>query len=544
VKNGGAKESAVAKKLGWRGLIAALLVIIALVYLVPSLLQNLPASWPRLLPRDKINLGLDLQGGMHLVLEVEAAKAVESHLERAIEEVKQDLRKEKIRYLELQRSGTEGIWLTLMRRADEEIFKDKVMANYADFDLTDRSQVDEGLPLTLVLQDSARNHIMKMAADQALETIRNRVDQFGVSEPDIRPQENHRILIQLPGIKDPQRAIELIGKTALLEFKLVDEENSLEDALRGTLPPGTEILYQAIEGTETNRNVRRIPYLLKRRTLLTGEYLTDARVQIDSRDNRPYISMSFNARGGRLFERITGDNIGKRLAIVLDRSVYSAPVIQDRIPGGRAQITGNFTMEDARDLAIVLRAGALPAPVKILEERTVGPSLGKDSIDKGRKSMIIGGIIVVLFMILYYGFSGIIADVALCLNVIFVLAGLAFFGATLTLPGIAGIILTIGMAVDANVLIFERIREEQRLGKPPRAAIESGYSKALVTILDANVTTFIVALVLFQFGTGPIRGFAVTLSIGIVASFVTAVFVTRIVFDYLYTVQKWKKLSI
>ena len=288
-----------AKNLGWRGLIAAFLVFMALVYLVPSLLEKLPASWPRLLPREKINLGLDLQGGMHLVLEVEAAKAVESHLERAIEEIKQDLRKEKIRYLELQRSGIEGIRLTLMRGADEEKFKDKVMANYADFDLEVRGQADEGLPLTLVLQDSARTHIMKMAADQALETIRNRVDQFGVSEPDIRPQENHRILIQLPGIKDPQRAIELIGKTALLEFKLVDEESSLEEALKGNLPPGTEILYQTTEGPQADRKGR-IPFLLKRRTLLTGEYLTDARVQIDSRDNRPYISMSFNARGGRL----------------------------------------------------------------------------------------------------------------------------------------------------------------------------------------------------------------------------------------------------
>jgi preprotein translocase subunit SecD len=289
---------------------------------------------------------------------------------------------------------------------------------------------------------------------------------------------------------------------------------------------------------------KKAPFLLKRRTLITGEYLTDARVQIDSQYNEPYVSLSFNARGARLFEKITGDNIEKRLAIVLDNNVYSAPVIRDRIPGGRAQITGRFTMDEAKDLAIVLRAGALPAPVKILEERTVGPSLGKDSIEKGFKSMIIGGLIVILFMIIYYGLSGIIADLALLLNILFILSGLAFFGATLTLPGIAGMILTIGMAVDANVLIFERIREELRLGKPPRAAIEGGYGKALVTILDANVTTFIAALVLFQFGTGPIRGFAVTLSIGIVASFFTAVFITRIVFDYLYTNRRWKKVSI
>ncbi len=294
---------------------------------------------------------------------------------------------------------------------------------------------------------------------------------------------------------------------------------------------------------KTGRKAK-IPYLLKRRTLLTGEYITDARVQIDSQYNEPYVSLSFNARGARLFERITGDNIGKKLAIVLDDNVYSAPVIRDKISGGRAQISGSFTMDEAKDLAIVLRAGALPAPIKILEERTVGPSLGKDSIDKGFKSMIIGGLVVIVFMIIYYRVSGIIADLALLLNILFIMAGLAFFGATLTLPGIAGIILTIGMAVDANVLIFERIREELRLEKTARSAIEGGYAKALVTILDANVTTFIAALVLFQFGTGPIRGFAVTLSIGIVASFVTAVFVTRVIFDYLFISRRWKRVSI
>jgi preprotein translocase subunit SecD len=287
-----------------------------------------------------------------------------------------------------------------------------------------------------------------------------------------------------------------------------------------------------------------IPFLLKRRTLMTGEYVTDARVQIDSQYGEPYVSLSFDARGARLFERITQANVEKRLAIILDNHVYSAPVIRETISGGRAQITGSFTMDEAKDLAIVLRAGALPAPVKILEERTVGPSLGKDSIRKGFKSMIIGGVIVVLFMIIYYGLSGVLADLALILNILFIMGGLAFFGATLTLPGIAGMILTIGMAVDANVLIFERIREELRLGKPARAAVDGGFSKAIVTILDANVTTFIVALVLFQFGTGPVRGFAVTLSIGIVASFVTAVFMTRIVFDYLHVYRRQARISI
>jgi preprotein translocase subunit SecD len=418
-----------------------------------------------------------------------------------------------------------------------------VAAGYPDFSVESMPEQNGRPVFQLVLDPKAKIQIMKMAVEQALETIRNRIDQFGVSEPDIRPQEGNRLLIQLPGIKDPKRAIALIGKTALLEFKLVDEENSVQEALKGNIPPGDEILYQVSVDRETGHE-RKTPFLLKKRTALTGEYLTDARVQIDSRYNEPYVSISFDARGARLFEQVTGQNIKKRLAIVLDGKVNSAPVIQDKISGGKAQITGRYTTDEARDLAIVLRAGALPAPVKIIEERTVGPSLGKDSIQKGFKSMLIGGIVVILFMIIYYGLSGLIADLALLLNILFIMAGLAFFSATLTLPGIAGIILTIGMSVDANVLIFERIREEVRLGKTPRTAIESGYSKALVTILDAQLTTLIVALVLFQFGTGPVRGFAVTLSIGIVASLFTAIFLTRIIFDYLYVKRNVKRLSI
>ena len=409
-------------------------------------------------------------------------------------------------------------------------------ANYPDFEIESTTAVNGQQSFDLNLRDEAATRIRKMAVDQALETIRNRIDQFGVSEPEIRPQENDRILIQLPGIKDPKRAIALIGKTALLEFKIVDDEHTVD---KNNIPPGDEILYKKVEGS-----AEEIPFLLKKRSLITGQYITDARVQIDTRTNDPYVSLAFNSRGAKLFERVTGENVGKRLAIVLDNKVNSAPVIKSKISGGRAVIEGRYTMEDARDLAIVLRAGALPAPVEIIEERTVGPSLGKDSIEKGIKSMIIGGIIVVIFMMIYYGLSGLIADLALLLNIVFIAGGLAFFGATLTLPGIAGMILTIGMAVDANVLIFERIREELRLGKTPRSAIDGGYSKALVTILDANVTTLIAALVLFQFGTGPVRGFAVTLSIGIISSLFTAIFLTRIIFDYLYEQRRMKKVSI
>ena len=295
--------------------------------------------------------------------------------------------------------------------------------------------------------------------------------------------------------------------------------------------------------TDTGRRTK-IPYLLEKKTLLTGDSLEDARVTISDRFGEPYVSLKFDSQGARDFDRITASNVKRRLAIVLDGVVHSAPVIQERISGGNAQITGNFTMEEAHDLAIVLRAGALPAPVSILEQRTVGPSLGQDSIDKGILSIIVGSILVILFMVMYYNMSGIIADIALLLNIILILGALAAFRATLTLPGIAGIVLTIGMAVDANVLIFERIREELRLGKSPRAAIAGGYSKALLTIVDANVTTLIAALVLFQFGTGPVKGFAVTLSIGIVCSMFTAIFVTRIIYDYFVWGRNIKRVSI
>ena len=532
------------KSLIWRALGALLVVFISVVYLVPSFRDELPSWWSGpLLPQEQITLGLDLQGGMHLVLEVETQKAVESHLERVVEEIRHDLRRQKLRYLELRRAGDDDIFITLMREEDAEVFRRLARSNFPDFELKPVPDQEGRASFWLILQPRAKTRIAAMAVDQALETIRNRIDQFGVSEPDIRPQEGDRILVQLPGIRDPQRAIALIGKTALLEFKLVDEDHRIEEALEGRVPPGTEILYQVTVDPATGAE-RRTPFLLDRRTVLTGEYITDARVQIDSQYNEPYVSLNFDSVGARLFDQITAENIGRRLAIVLDDRVNSAPVIQDRISGGRAQITGRFTMEDARDLAIVLRAGALPAPVNIIEERTVGPSLGQDSIEKGFRSMIIGGLVVILFMALYYRASGIIADMALILNILFIMGGLALFGATLTLPGIAGMILTIGMAVDANVLIFERIREEMRLGKTPRTAIESGYAKALVTILDANITTLIAALVLFQFGTGPIRGFAVTLSIGIVASLFTAIFVTRIVFDFLYVHRRMKQLSI
>jgi preprotein translocase subunit SecD len=478
---------------------------------------------------------------MHLVLEVDTAKAVEGQVERIAQEIRDQLRKERLRNVSLNRIEENKISATVQDPQTLEKFNALLKS---DFDFLKRSPRTEGSASIIILElpESEAENTKKLAVDQALETIRNRIDQFGVAEPDIRRQGEKRILIQLPGIKDPERAKDLIGRTALLEFKLVDDTGDVNTAVNGNVPAGREVLYQLKEDNDTGK-VTKLPFLLKKRTLLTGANLTNARVDFDQ-FNIPFVSITFDKKGARDFERITGDNVNKRLAIVLDDTVASAPVIQEKIAGGQARITGDFTLDEAKDLAIVLRAGALPAPVNILEERTVGPSLGADSIHKGLVSMLIGGILVVVFMIIYYKGAGIIADVALILNIILIAGGLAAAKATLTLPGIAGIILTIGMAVDANVIIFERIREELALGRTARAAVDAGFNRATLTILDANVTTLIAAIVLFQFGTGPVKGFAVTLSLGVIASLFTALVLSRLVFDYILAGRKVKTLSI
>lgn len=529
--------------LKWRGLLIVVIFIGAMVYLTPTLSPSLPAWWKGFLPKERIHLGLDLQGGMHLVLEVEADKAVDNHVERLADDLKETLRTEKVPFIKVEYARGSKIVAQLASPEDQTEFAKVVEKIFPFLKIAGAEMLAEGVTVNLILQDTEAQRVRKMAESQALETIRNRIDQFGVTEPDIRLEGEDRILVQLPGIQDPQRAIALIGKTALLEFKMVAEEVSPQAAKEGKLPVGTKLypMRQTDSGkTRTGEN----QIVLKDRTLLTGATISNAEVRIDSQYNTPYVALDFDAQGARVFERVTGENIKKRLAIVLDGVVYSAPVIQDKISGGKATITGSFTDQEAKDLAVVLRAGALPAPVKILEQRTVGPSLGKDSIDQGMLASLIGAVGIVLFMVVYYRFSGVIADLALILNILLILAGLAAFGATLTLPGIAGIALTIGMAVDANVLIYERIREELRLGKTSRAAVETGYSRATTTILDANVTTLIAAVVLFQFGTGPVKGFAVTLSIGLLANLFTAIVVTRVIFDYLLTQRRVRTLSI
>ncbi len=530
------------RSLKWRFILFAAISVFAVLLCLPTVTSDLPAWFKKILPSEKIHLGLDLQGGMHLILEVQAEKAVESHVERIKNNLRDDLKERGIPFGKIEREKTDQIVLEV---SGEKSKWEKLLAErYSVMGEKSSTSLEGGIwRVTLVLDSRQADQIKKNALDQALETIRNRIDQFGVSEPEITLQGTDRILIQLPGITDPQRAINLIGRTALLEFKLVDEEGNIEEALKGNVPEGDVILYQKSVDPKTG-GVKKIPYLLKEKTLMTGEVLKDARVSIDTQFNEPYVSMEFDDIGAKLFEQITGQNVKKRLAIILDDNVYSAPVIQEKIGGGRAQITGRFGMQEASDLAIVLRAGALPAPVKIIEERTVGPSLGEDSIRKGMWSIGISALLVVVFMIFYYRMAGGIADIALILNILYVFAILSLLKATLTLPGIAGLVLSIGMSVDANILIHERIKEELRWGKTIRAAIDQGYHRAFVTIIDSNVTTLIAALFLYQFGTGPVKGFAVTLFWGILANIFTAVFITRCVFDYLTLKVGVKKLSI
>ena len=517
-------------------------LVLALVSLGPTLLGgSLPDWWRKAF--DPIHLGLDLQGGMHLVLGVDADKAVESRLDTIVDQTENLLREKDIIFKRVDRSSGERIVVTVY---DEEAGRQVDALMEESFsNLEQLTLTAEGAYVlkNYRLSDSEIEAIKEYAVRQALETLRNRVDQFGVSEPTLQRQAGNRILIQLPGVKDPQRAIDLLGKTARLDFKMVMESADPQAAAAGNLPQGGQLLYERRIDSRTGA-VTETPLVVEAKTVLTGDLLSNAQVRIDTRFNDPYVAIDFNSLGAKRFDQITAANVGKRMAIVLDDTVYSAPVIRERISGGSAQISGSFTEQEATDLAIVLRAGSLPAPVNILENRTVGPSLGQDSINQGMLSILIGGLLVVLAMLIYYRLFGLVANIVLVLNVVFIMAMLAIFGATLTLPGIAGIVLTVGMAVDANVLIFERVREEIRLGRTARAALEAGYSKAFLTIIDANVTTLIAALVLFQFGTGPVKGFAVTLSVGIIASLFTAIFVSRLIFDFFLSRRKVDRLSI
>ena len=545
------------KKIRGRLFLVLFLSVVSFYLFLPSwpgLYDRIPESVRWLVPPRGVSLGLDLQGGIHLVLEVEEERAVEIAVDRAVKAMRDLLTDKDIAFDVVERVGSLQVRLELSKEETVEETAELIRDEFPSYFQVSQ----EGRILVVEILDSEVNRIKNAAINQALETIRNRIDQFGVTEPLLQRQGRTELVIQLPGVKDPERAKGLIQDTALLEFKMLDEDNqpglglpvqverseetSIQEKFADKVPEGSEILFEPIPDSKGGPPVFSRPYLVRKEAALTGDVLQDARVNY-TEFSEVYVGVTFDSKGAKEFGRITSANVGKFMAIVLDGTVYSAPRINEPILGGRAQITGNFTTDEANDLAIVLRAGALPAPMKTIQDLTVGPSLGQDSIEKGLKTTLIAGLIVLIFMVIYYRMSGVIADMALALNLLCLLGALSGLNATLTLPGIAGIILTIGMGVDSNILIFERIREELRQGRPVRLAVDAGYDKAFLTIVDSHVTTLITGLALFLFGTGPIKGFAVTLCLGIGINLFTALIGTKVVFD-LINRRKLERLSI
>jgi len=541
-------------------------IFLAVMTVVPSFYSDTPDWWKKYMAPEGLRLGLDLQGGMHLVLKVNLQKAEENSLEFAATDLKDSLAEQSISAVRTPGASADSIIFTLPNSSAIDKVKALVSEDFPDINARIEAKEGSFPRIFLTLKDEKKQYIKNNAVDQSLEILRNRIDQFGVAEPVIIRQGEDEIVIQLPGVKDPQRAMKLLGDTAQLEFKVVADATGLNlqelvtqaratkqwqdgeamtklnRALESRLPDNTTLYFEKEVDKVTKQEIL-IPILLESKILMTGDMVKDAQVRIGGNFNEPYVSLDMTNRGGKIFAQITEKNVGRRMAIVLDEVVRSAPVIRERILGGSAQISGSFTHEEAADLAIVLRVGALPAPVDIIQNVTVGASLGQDSINKGLSSGIFGAIIVLGFMLIYYRLSGVVANSALILNILLLFSGLAILNATLTLPGIAGIILSIGMAVDANVLIFERMREEFALGKSVRSSIEGGFGKAFLTIVDSQVTTLITALALFMFGTGPIKGFAITLSLGIIFNLFAALFFSRLIFDTINSVNPMKKLN-
>lgn len=511
----------------WRSGVIAVVMLVCVTYILPSIPGVSESALGRFLPKAHINLGLDLKGGMHLTLGVDVQKAVDNALLQSGQNLRADAAEKGIAVLRPRLVA--GKLEFLLPKADQQAALESLLRErYPTLVVASPDSQDSGgLRFFAEYSPAAADEIREMALDQVVRTIRNRIDQFGVSEPDIRKQADYRVQIQLPGMSDPQRAIQLVGQTAQLTFHLVRDDVDP----KGVLPPGVALFPQIAENDDKTGGVAHSGSLpLDRDPLMTGEDVADARPSFDQ-TNQPNVSLSFNPRGAATFERITGEHVKRRMAIVLDGKIYSAPTIQERIGGGRASISGSRTTSEAQDLSIVLRAGSLPAPVTVLEERSVGPSLGQESIESGLLAAFVGAALVAVIMPLYYSMAGVVADLMLVFTIGLLMSGLAAFGATLTLPGIAGVVLTIGMSVDANVLIFERIREELRRGLSAVDAVAAGFERASISIIDSNLTTVIAAAILYQFGTGPVRGFAVTLTLGILASMFTAIFVSKVFFE-------------
>lgn len=527
----------------WKMVLVAVVCLFGVAFAFPNVLGKEEAgTLPSWLPNQTINLGLDLQGGSHLLLEVDVNSVLRQRREALVDSIRDGLRRAspRIGYRQLGIRG-QCVGVNLRQESDldraREIIRDLEPNSFdPTYDIT-----FDYPSITMCWTQNGRREILTSAVQQSIEIVRRRIDELGTREPTIQRQGADRILVQVPGLKDPEQLKNILGTTAKMTFHLLDQTNTVGASCGpGRRPPPGTFCLPSQDEVDVNNNP--IMYLVKRRVMVDGENLVDA--QATFQDGQAVVSFRFDAVGARRFGDVTSENVGQPFAIVLDREVISAPVIREPILGGNGVISGNFTIGSAQDLALLLRAGALPAPLTILEERTVGAEMGADAIAAGEFASILSIILVIVFMAAAYGMFGLMADVALVLNIVLIAALLSMLQATLTLPGIAGIVLTIGMAVDANVLIFERIREEARNGRTPISAVDAGYQRALTTIIDANITTLIAAVLLYQFGSGPIRGFAVTLAFGLMTSMFTAIMVTRLMVVTWLLRRRPKKLPI
>jgi SecD/SecF fusion protein len=531
----------------WSRIVTLLILLAGILIALPNALpENLRNRLPPFFPKNTVSLGLDLQGGSYLLLEVELDQVQKDRLETLLSDIRVGLRKAHIAYNGLAAQG-DSLSVHILDSARVNDAKDilknlnpAVTNSVLSVGARAYDMSDAGGTITMKMTDAYKTGTRNDIVNQSIEVVRRRIDQLGTKEPAIERQGDDRIVVQVPGLSDPDRLIKLLGTTAKMTFQLVDQNANVAEAQKGIVPIGDELLYE----DNPQKGGPPIPYVLEKRVMVSGDRLTDAQGTFNQQNGQAVVTFRFDSVGARQFGNATKENVGRLFAIVLDNKVVEAPVIRDAILGGSGEISGSFTIQSANDLAVLLRAGALPAPLKPLERRTVGAELGADAIHAGKISTLAGLALVALFMFARYGMFGLFADVALTLNVILLLAILTMLGATLTLPGIAGIVLTMGMAVDANVLIYERIREEHRNGRTIVASIDSGFRRAMSTIVDANATHVIASIILFELGSGPVRGFAVTLLIGILTSFFTAVMVTRLIVVTWYHTARPKKLTL
>jgi len=531
----------------WTRAIVAIIVLAGLLISLPNALpSSVMARYPAWLPHGTVNLGLDLQGGSYILLEVGIDQVYKDQLESLVGDIRSGLRKARIGYTDLNVKGdTVSVRILDAARFDEAKSIINALVPSAGGSLLsvggrayDVTSPSSGV-ISLHMTDAYKTQKKEQTVEQSIEVVRKRIDELGTREPTIERQGDDRIIVQVPGLSDPKELLKILSTTAKMTFQLVDEAADPAQIAKGIIPIGDELLKTKADDNRPSETLA-----IQKRIYVAGDRLTNAQQSFEQQTGQVVVTFNFDTTGARQFGDVTKNNVGHRFAIVLDKEILTAPVIQTPILGGSGQITGNFTVKSATELAVLLRAGALPAPLKPIEERTVGAELGKDSVQAGSLSALGGLLCVGLFMVARYGLFGLFADVALTLNIVLLLAILTLFGATLTLPGIAGIVLTMGMAVDANVLIYERIREEQRNGRTMLASIDAGFTRARATIFDANSTHLIAALILFELGSGPVRGFAVTLGVGILTSFFTAVMVTRLIVIAWLNVRRPKRLAI